>query len=127
MLKLFLNSRIREQSIRDCHGDLHLEHVHLAPEMLSIYDCIEFNDRFRYIDVANDIAFLAMDFDYHGRPTVLYFIVRLADALGDCGMLGLMDFYKCDRAYVRGKVESVGQSEVDVSDSERKESRARAV
>ena len=119
--KLF-DSRIREQWIRDCHGDLHLEHVHLAPKTLSIYDCIEFNDRFRYIDVANDIAFLAMDFDYHGRPDLSrYFIARLADALGDCGMLGLTDFYKCYRAYVRGKVESVRQGEVDVSDSEQRE------
>ena len=62
------DSRIRQQWIRDCHGDLHLEHIHLAPKTLSIYDCIEFNDRFRYIDVANDVAFLAMDFDYQGRP-----------------------------------------------------------
>jgi aminoglycoside phosphotransferase family enzyme/predicted kinase len=124
--KLF-DSRIRKQWIRDCHGDLHLEHVHLAPKRLSIYDCIEFNDRFRYIDVANDIAFLAMDFDYHGRSDLSrYFIARLADALGDSGMLGLMDVYKCYRAYVRGKVESLRQDEVDVSDSERRESRARA-
>ena len=63
-----------------------------------------------------------MDFDYHGRPDLSrYFIARLADALGDCAMLGLMDFYKCYRAYVRGKVESVRQGEVDVSDSEQRE------
>ena len=42
----------------------------MAPKALSIYDCIEFNDRFRYIDVASDIAFLAMDFDYHGCPDI---------------------------------------------------------
>jgi uncharacterized protein len=51
-------SRIREQRIRDCHGDLHLEHVHITPTTLTIYDCIEFNDRFRCIDIANDVAFL---------------------------------------------------------------------
>ena len=60
-------SRVRERRIGDCHGDLHLDHIHLTPTQLSIYDCIEFNDRFRYIDHANDIAFLAMDFDYQGR------------------------------------------------------------
>jgi uncharacterized protein len=49
--KLF-SARMRERRIRDCHGDLHLEHVHLAPKTLSIFDCIEFNDRFRCIDVA---------------------------------------------------------------------------
>ncbi|HEY5742819.1 MAG TPA: hypothetical protein VIS99_09785, partial [Terrimicrobiaceae bacterium] len=58
--------RVGGRRIRDCHGDLRLEHVHLSPRHLSIYDCIEFNDRLRYIDWANDIAFLAMDFDYQG-------------------------------------------------------------
>ena len=32
------NSRVRGHRIRDCHGDLHLEHIHLAPKALSIYD-----------------------------------------------------------------------------------------
>ena len=49
---------------RDCHGDLHLEHIHLAPDSIHIFDCIEFNDRFRFLDVANDLAFLAMDLDF---------------------------------------------------------------
>ena len=114
--KLF-DSRIREQWIRDCHGDLHLEHVHLAPKTLSIYDCIEFNDRFRYIDVANDIAFLAMDFDYHGRPDLSHqFTERMVAALGDRGMLRLMDFYKCYHAYVRGNVESFQQGKAEVAE-----------
>jgi uncharacterized protein len=120
-------SRIREQRIRDCHGDLHLDHIHLSPKRLSIYDCIEFNDRFRYIDVANDVAFLAMDFDYHARPDLCrYFTAQIAEALGDRRMLRLMDFYKCYRAYVRGKVESFRQCETQVSDSERTKSRRRA-
>ena len=100
-------ARVREQRIRDCHGDLHLDHIHLTPERLTIYDCIEFNDRFRYIDVANDAAFLAMDFDFHERPDLSrHFAVRMATLLGDPGLLGLLDFYKCYRAFVRGKVES---------------------
>jgi hypothetical protein len=101
-------ARIRERRIRDCHGDLHLEHIHLGPERLTIYDCIEFNDRFRYIDIASDVAFLAMDFDFHERPDLArHFAARMARALGDPGMMRLLDFYKCYRAYVRGKVESL--------------------
>ncbi len=61
-------SRIRHGWIRDCHGDLHLDHVHLTERDIQIFDCIEFNDRFRYVDVANDVAFLAMDLDFHQRP-----------------------------------------------------------
>jgi aminoglycoside phosphotransferase family enzyme/predicted kinase len=100
--------RICEQRIRDCHGDLRLEHIHLSPGRLSIYDCIEFNDRLRYIDWANDIAFLAMDLDHQGRPDLSrYLINRMADALSDRGLLRVIAFYKCYRAYVRGKVETL--------------------
>jgi uncharacterized protein len=121
------NSRIRQKWIRDCHGDLHLEHIHLAPKVLSIYDCIEFNDRFRYIDVASDVAFLAMDFDFHGCPDLSrQLIERMAVALSDRGMRRLIDFYKCYRAYVRGKVESFRQSEAEMPETERTESRTRA-
>ena len=120
-------SRIRQQRIRDCHGDLHLEHIHISPATVSIYDCIEFNDRFRYIDVANDVAFLAMDLDFHRRADLSrQFTARITDALNDRGMVRLMDFYKCYRAYVRGKVESFHQSIPGLPERERRESRARA-
>ena len=120
-------ARVREQRIRDCHGDLHLEHIHIAPKTLSVYDCIEFNDRFRYIDVANDVAFLAMDLDFHGRPDLSrQFTVTMANALNDLGMLHLLDFYKCYRAYIRGKVESFHQSVPGLPEVERRASRARA-
>lgn len=100
--------RVAEGWIRDCHGDLHLDHVHVTDDALNIYDCIEFNDRFRYVDVVSDVAFLAMDLDYHGRADLSQFLVeRVSQLLGDEKMTSLMDFYKCYRAYVRGKVESL--------------------
>lgn len=105
--KRLLEKRVSDGWVRDCHGDLHLDHVHVTDDEIHIYDCIEFNDRFRYLDVANDVAFLAMDLDYHGRPDLgRFFVKRMADLLEDHEMAGLMDFYKCYRAYVRGKVES---------------------
>jgi uncharacterized protein len=120
-------TRVRERRIRDCHGDLHLEHIHLAPKTLSIFDCIEFNDRFRYIDVASDMAFLAMDFDHHDRPDLSQQIaLRMARSLRDTEMLRLMDFYKCYRAYVRGKVESFQQARAEVPMTEQKKSRKQA-
>src|SRR5207245_1429697 len=75
--KLF-RKRIQQHRIRDCHGDLHLDHIHITPDTLSIFDCIEFNDRFRFIDVANDIAFLAMDFDFEGRSDLADLLLRNA-------------------------------------------------
>ncbi|HXJ56473.1 MAG TPA: AAA family ATPase [Verrucomicrobiae bacterium] len=120
-------SRIKEQRIRDCHGDLHLEHIHLTPRALHIYDCIEFNDRFRYVDVANDAAFLAMDLDYEGRADLSrYFSTQMASALNDPDLLKLMNFYKCYRAFVRGKVESLHSVTQAAPEAERQAGAERA-
>lgn len=103
-----LNRRVAEGWIRDCHGDLHMEHVHLTRQAVRIFDCIEFNDRFRHIDVASDAAFLAMDLDRHGRHDLARrFLKHLAATLRDPDLMRLADFYKCYRAFVRGKVESL--------------------
>ncbi|MDR3402274.1 MAG: AAA family ATPase [Chthoniobacter sp.] len=116
-------ARAREGRIRDCHGDLHLDHIHLNPKNIAIYDCIEFNDRFRLIDVANDVAFLAMDLDFHERPDLAgYFVARMARALADPGLLRVLDFYKCYRAFVRGKVEGLRHAAPGVTGLDRKRS-----
>jgi hypothetical protein len=113
--KLF-HERIRQHRILDCHGDLHLDHVHLTPEATTIFDCIEFNDRFRFIDIANDLAFLAMDFDFEGRTDLgNLFLRNAARELGDAGMLKIAIFYKCYRAFVRGKVESIQATEKETT------------
>src|SRR5436190_847824 len=105
--KLF-RRRMQQHRIRDCHGDLHLDHIHLTPKATTIFDCIEFNDRFRFIDIANDVAFLAMDFDLEGRSDLGNLFLRNgAGEFHDSEMLKLSDFYKCYRALVRGKVESI--------------------
>jgi aminoglycoside phosphotransferase family enzyme/predicted kinase len=120
-------SRIKERRIRDCHGDLHLEHIHVTPRALHIYDCIEFNDRFRYVDVASDAAFLAMDLDYEGRPDLARcFVTQMASALNDDAMPRLMDFYKGYRAFVRGKVESLHSVAHAAPEEERQASADRA-
>ncbi len=96
--------RVSEGRIRDCHGDLHAAHICFGDEIY-IYDCIEFNDRFRYCDVASEIAFLAMDIDRFGLADLSdAFVEAYLKASGDKGIAGLLDFYKCYRAYVRGKV-----------------------
>ncbi|RPH25250.1 MAG: hypothetical protein EHM93_20130 [Bacteroidales bacterium] len=99
-----LNKRVASGKIKDCHGDLHAEHICFADDIY-IYDCIEFSDRFRYCDVANEIAFLAMDMDRYGRADLSdSFIQSYIKASGDDGIAPLLNFYKCYRAYVRGKV-----------------------
>ncbi len=97
--------RVQSGRIRDCHGDLHSAHVCFS-DGLCIYDCIEFNDRFRYCDVASEMAFLAMDLDCHGFPALSReLMVTYIKESGDHDMERLLAFYKCYRAYVRGKVE----------------------
>src|SRR6266545_3652397 len=111
------HERIQQHRILDCHGDLRLDHVHLTPEATTIFDCIEFNDRFRFIDIANDLAFLAMDFDFKGRSDLgNLFLLNAARELGDAGMPRIASFYKCYRAFVRGKVESIQATEKETTD-----------
>jgi aminoglycoside phosphotransferase family enzyme len=96
--------RIAGGHIRDCHGDLYSANICLADKVY-IYDCIEFNRRFRYCDVASDIAFLAMDLDFHGLQELSgYCIDRFSELSGDAGIRDMLNFYKCYRAYVRGKI-----------------------
>ena len=119
------HERIQRHRIRDCHGDLHLDHVHITPEATTIFDCIEFNDRFRFIDIANDLAFLAMDFDFEGKGKLAKMFLRnSARDLGDPVLLKLANFYKCYRAFVRGKVESIQADSVEAVDPEEHTRRA---
>ena len=122
-----LERRCSTGAILDCHGDLRCEHVHFVNGDINIIDCIEFNDRFRYIDVANDIAFLAMDLDFRGRSDLAaVFAQRIATARADQDLLALVDFYKYYRAYVRGKVSSIKSAESEVPAAERQRSRDQA-
>lgn len=102
-----LKRREAEGWVRDGHGDLHAEHICLT-EPVRIYDCIEFNRRFRVGDVAADLAFLLMDLEFRGRRDLAAALLSAyVEALaGDGDLALLVPFYKIYRAWVRGKVES---------------------
>ncbi len=96
--------RIDDGYIRDCHGDLYSANICLADKVY-IYDCIEFNQRFRYSDIASDVAFLVMDLEFYGLDELArLFVDRFVQKTGDKGLIGMLNFYKCYRAYVRGKI-----------------------
>lgn len=120
--------RVREGRVRDCHGDLRLSAVCFrAPGDICVYDCIEFNARFRYSDVAADVAFLVMDFDRHDRPDLgRRFVRQYVAASGDVGLLGVLRFYQCYRAFVRGKVESFQTAEPEIPTAQRERAAERA-
>ncbi|AJE03759.1 bifunctional aminoglycoside phosphotransferase/ATP-binding protein [Geobacter pickeringii] len=120
--------RVAGGFIRDGDGDLHLENISLGEDgSICIFDCIEFNARFRYGDTAADIAFLLMDFDANGRPDLsALFLDEYIRATGDGEISRIVDFYKVYRAYVRGKVESLRFADHQIPEPERNTARERA-
>lgn len=118
--------RQSEQRIRDGHGDLHCEHICFEREVL-IFDCVEFNTQFRYCDVASEVAFLAMDLEFRGRPDLADHLGSCyAAATGDADLIRLLPFYMCYRAYVRGKVASLKSAEPEVPGDEQAAARSDA-
>ena len=101
--------RVKDGKIRDCHGDLHMEHICLTDPII-IFDCIEFNDRFRYSDIVSEIAFLIMDLEFNGgerfsEQLCKAYLTHAGEKDNDL-IIHLINFYKVYRAYVRGKVTS---------------------
>lgn len=124
--EVLFRRRQEQGRIRECHGDLHADNICLAPEPV-IFDCIEFSSRFRYCDTASEIAFLAMELDFFGRPELAARLVsEYAAAAGDPELPRLVPFYQCYRAYVRGKVESLKSAEEEVEPKERERARSKA-
>ncbi|MGQ9571849.1 MAG: bifunctional aminoglycoside phosphotransferase/ATP-binding protein [Dehalococcoidia bacterium] len=121
-----LERRVQQGRIRDCHGDVRSESVCFV-DGICIFDCIEFNRRFRYTDVAGDIGFLAMDLDFRDRPDLASILVqRYAQAAADPEVMAVIGFYKCYRACVRGKVESFKLAQAEISAEEKEQARAAA-
>ncbi|MCL2140749.1 MAG: AAA family ATPase [Dehalococcoidia bacterium] len=99
-----LKKRVAKHHIRNCHGDLHTQHICFSHDIF-IFDCIEFNTRFRYCDTASEIAFLAMDLEHKGRADLSRrFLQQYIAQSGDTDATILFNFYKNYRACVRGKV-----------------------
>ncbi len=119
-------ARVEGGFIRDCHGDIHSEHISIDGG-IEIIDCIEFNERFRYCDTISDMAFLSMDLDFHNRADLARaFEARYLEAAEDHAGSGLINFYKSYRAYVRGKVEGLKAAETEVGEGEQEEARIKA-
>ncbi|WP_420428623.1 AAA family ATPase [Algiphilus sp.] len=104
-LHAHLQRRRDQGCIRECHGDLHLGNLTLHDGRIQAFDCIEFNPALRWIDTANDIAFLLMDLRYRGHPAMAArFRNRYLEWSGDYDAAPLLSFYESYRAMVRAKV-----------------------
>ncbi len=118
--------RVRAGRARDCHGDLRAEAV-CFENGLCIFDCIEFNVLHRCSDVAADIGFLAMDLDSRGQPAMSDELMgHYLGMSGDSTLPLVLDFYKCYRAYVRGKVDGFQLDDAGVPVDQKAAARKRA-
>lgn len=121
-LKDAFAARKQEGFVRECHGDLHLGNVVLYAGRPTLFDCLEFNPRLRWIDILSDIAFLVMDLHDHGVPRLAWSALNeWLEQTGDYGGLPLLPYYLTYRALVRSKVAALRGRQPDLSDSETQE------
>jgi len=108
--KELLAQRRNAGYFRDCHGDLHSRNIFLLPDPQP-FDCIEFNDDFRQIDVLNEVAFLCMDLDAFDRKDLSDLFIKYYNQFFPAMITDadrqLFVYYKSYRANIRAKVNSL--------------------
>lgn len=121
-------SRVTNGSIRECHGDLHLRNICLGEDnRILLFDCIEFNEPFRFADVMYDVAFTVMDLDARKRTDLgNIFLNVYIEETGDWSGLELLPLYLCRQAYVRAKVSSFMLSDRNISEADKEEAKQTA-
>ena len=117
-----LEQRKQHGYIRECHGDMHLGNMALIDNHIAIFDGIEFNDEFRWIDVYSEIGFLYMDLYDRGAKAYAHRLLnRYLERSGDYAGLQVLRFYLVYRAMVRAKIASFRLMQPDLSDTEKAE------
>ena len=119
--KALFQKRIEQDWIRACHGDLHLNNIAYWQDQLYLFDCIEFNEPFRYVDVMYDVGFVVMDLLAKDCPQLAnVFLNHYVEQTGDWEGLQLLPLYVSRQAYVRAKVTSflLNDPSVDVATKE---------
>ncbi len=100
--------RLAAGRVRECHGDLHLGNLLVQEGRIVPFDCLEFSDTLRWIDVISEMAFLVMDLQEHGQGRLGQRLLnRWLEQTGDWEGLHLWRWYACYRALVRAKVEAL--------------------
>jgi uncharacterized protein len=117
--------RKRDGYVRECHGDLHLDNIAWYGGKVTLFDCIEFSEDLRWIDVMSEAAFVVMDLCARGHPG---FAFRLLNAYlertGDYGGLAVLRYYVVYRALVRAKVLALRAHDKGTATDAKKRSRS---
>ncbi len=94
--------------VRECHGDLHLANLALIDGRVRLFDCLEFNEDLRWIDVASEFAFTYIDLLDHHQPGLAgWFVDEVFSRGGDYEAALVLRFYAVYRALVRAKVAAI--------------------
>lgn len=123
----WFKQRQQSHKIRECHGDLHLKNICLWHDRIQLFDRIEFNEEFRFVDVMYDVAFTVMDLDARNRRDFSnIFLNTYLEQSGDWQGLQVLPLYLSRQAYVRAKVTSMLLQDPVVSTQQKQESIAAA-
>lgn len=123
-LRKSFENRKRDGFIRECHGDAHLANMVWHKQSVLLFDCLEFNDNLRWIDVMSEAAFLVMDLDDRGHPDLARRVLNAyLEHTGDYAGLAVFRFYQVYRALVRAKVACIRLSQSGLSHDEIKQGR----
>ncbi|MBV8882859.1 MAG: AAA family ATPase [Chroococcidiopsidaceae cyanobacterium CP_BM_RX_35] len=115
-------SRIQNHWIRECHGDLHLANICRWQNKILLFDCIEFNEKFRFVDVMYDIAFTIMDLEARQRKDLSNaFLNTYVELTGDWEGLQVLPLYLSRQAYVRAKVNSLLLDDASIATAAKQE------
>ncbi len=107
-LEAWVGARVRGGFFRECHGDLHCANVVLLEDTPTPFDCIEFSETLRRIDIIDEVAFLWTDLGSRGeQPLATAFLNAWLEETGDFGGLGGLRFHAVYRALVRAKVAGI--------------------
>ncbi|MGB5595170.1 MAG: AAA family ATPase [Crocosphaera sp.] len=118
--KAEFKQRQEQNKIRECHGDLHLKNICLWNNKIQLFDRIEFNEEFRYVDVMYDVAFTVMDLDARKRQDLSnIFLNTYLENTGDWQGLQVLPLYLSRQAYVRAKVTSMLLDDVNISEQKK--------
>lgn len=123
-LRAAFAARQRDGMVRECHGDLHLGNMFLERDRVRLFDCIEFSENLRWIDVMNEIAFLVMDLWHRSHPELARrFLNAYLERTGDYAGLEVLPYYLAYRAMVRAKVVLLRSTQPGVHAAERERER----
>jgi aminoglycoside phosphotransferase family enzyme/predicted kinase len=118
-LRTVFADRKRAGRVREGHGDLHLGNMVLLDDVVQAFDCLEFNDGLRWIDVISEVAFLVMDLQERGQPGLAARVLnRWLEQTGDYVGLATWRWYFVYRALVRAKVATLRLRQPDLSPDE---------